>query len=462
MAGAPGAAAMTAAPELAADNATSGSALHGLPTALFREKCPMVWNSSAGCDLAALGQYVAGDEAAVLAEVRRLAERIHNSHVDDAFLERISMNRSVSDGAYYALIVLYAHLICFGAIGNGLVVTAVLRKAAMKTARNMFILNLAVSDLILCLITMPLTLMEILSRYWPLGGDTAFLCKLFGGLEGVSVFVSSLSITAIALDRYQVIVYPTRKSLQLAEVCIILAGVWTLAVLLASPLFVVRRLEHHPLNQSLPGLPDAIDYCIEDWSLERGRAYYSLFSILCQYVVPIITVSIAYAGITRKLRFRMSSMASRTASVRDGREQRTRRTNTLLIAISLIYAVSWIPLNVCNLVYDLLAVRDSSAVESIRVVYAVCHMVGMSSACSNPILYGWLNDNFRKEFVELLQRVCPCTWRRGGGTETTAAERSQGLLLVASQATGRSQGGYDTQETQITRDSRGDIPLHHL
>lgn len=38
------------------------------------------------------------------------------------------------------------------------------------------------------------------------------------------------------------------------------------------------------------------------------------------------------------------------------------------------------------------------------IAYAVCHMMGMSSACSNPLLYGWLNDNFRKEFNDILCR----------------------------------------------------------
>ena len=37
-------------------------------------------------------------------------------------------------------------------------------------------------------------------------------------------------------------------------------------------------------------------------------------------------------------------------------------------------------------------------------------MVGMSSACSNPMLYGWLNGNFRKEFFEMFACMCPC-WR---------------------------------------------------
>lgn len=50
---------------------------------------------------------------------------------------------------------------------------------------------------------MPLTLAEILSKYWPLGENEP-LCKLIGTLQASSIFVSTISITAIALDRYQV------------------------------------------------------------------------------------------------------------------------------------------------------------------------------------------------------------------------------------------------------------------
>lgn len=37
-----------------------------------------------------------------------------------------------------------------------------------------------------------------------------------------------------------------------------------------------------------------------------------------------------------------------------------------------------------------------------KVCYAICHMMGMSSACSNPVLYGWLNENFWKEFKDIM------------------------------------------------------------
>uniref|UniRef100_A0A6P4EGS3 Neuropeptide F receptor-like n=2 Tax=melanogaster group TaxID=32346 RepID=A0A6P4EGS3_DRORH len=82
---------------------------------------------------------------------------------------------------------------------------------------------------------MPLTLMEILSKYWPYG-SCSILCKTIAMLQALCIFVSTISITAIAFDRYQVIVYPTRDSLQFVGAVTILAGIWALALLLASPL----------------------------------------------------------------------------------------------------------------------------------------------------------------------------------------------------------------------------------
>ena len=122
---------------------------------------------------------------------------------DLSFVHKFENNRRVGEVSFAALLTAYGLLIVLGAVGNSLVVLAVVRKPAMRTARNVFIINLAISDLLLCLVTMPLTLMELLTQYWPLG-DTPFVCRLVGTLQATSIFVSTISITAIALDRYHV------------------------------------------------------------------------------------------------------------------------------------------------------------------------------------------------------------------------------------------------------------------
>ena len=36
-------------------------------------------------------------------------------------------------------------------------------------------------------------------------------------------------------------------------------------------------------------------------------------------------------------------------------------------------------------------------------ILGVCHCVAFSSCVSNPVLYGWLNTNLRKEFLKVCQ-----------------------------------------------------------
>ena len=38
----------------------------------------------------------------------------------------------------------------------------------------------------------------------------------------------------------------------------------------------------------------------------------------------------------------------------------------------------------------------------------MCHLLGMSSACLNPILYGFLNKTFRREFKNIFNIFVEC------------------------------------------------------
>nr|XP_029730113.1 neuropeptide F receptor-like [Aedes albopictus] len=377
---------------------------------------------------------------------------LSTSTIRQGLIEEYSNNRKVGEPAYHILIVLYSILIIFGATGNSLVVMAVARKPQMRTARNMFIVNLAVSDLLLCLVTMPLTLVEILTKYWPMG-RLPFLCKSIGTLQATSIFVSTISITAIALDRYQcnlpsssffpqVIVYPTRDSLQRMGAIVILTGIWIFSLVLASPMFITRRLIHYDVNLPSLGI-EYISYCIEDWPMARGRVYYSVFTLCVQYLLPILIVSIAYLRIYLKLKHRLvvtTTTVSTSVNSKDSqpvrereRGRRMQRTNYLLISIALIFGISWLPLNLFNLFADLYL---SGITQEIMVAYAICHMMGMSSACSNPLLYGWLNDNFRKEFNEILCRKESSTLvanGAGGGKTISRKIRTTGAAPEVTQ-----------------------------
>ena len=184
---------------------------------------------------------------------------------------------------------------------------------------------------------------------------------------------------------------------------IVLIGIWLFAILLASPMFLFKRLIHYDINLLDYGI-STVGYCIEEWPVEHGRVYYSAFSLCVQYLLPILIVSAAYSQIYGKLKNRFNIRVVARDNLMDRKQKRNRRmrrTNCLLINIAVIFGVSWLPLNLFNLFSDIY-LSHHPLTQEILVIYAVCHMIGMSSACSNPLLYGWLNENFKKEFKEIL------------------------------------------------------------
>jgi len=78
------------------------------------------------------------------------------------FQKDFGTDEATSDKVFMGLISVYGIAILFGIMGNMVILYAILSNKKMRTPRNFFIVNLAISDLLLCSMTMPLTLWEVL------------------------------------------------------------------------------------------------------------------------------------------------------------------------------------------------------------------------------------------------------------------------------------------------------------
>lgn len=79
-----------------------------------------------------------------------------------------------------------------------------------------------------------------------------------------------------------------------------------------------------------------VDVCLEEWPIQNGRAFYTIFAFIVQYFVPIVVVSIAYLQIYLKLkkRLRFKSAQTQLAERKAKQKARTHRTNLFLISIA--------------------------------------------------------------------------------------------------------------------------------
>uniref|UniRef100_A0A1I8HWT3 G_PROTEIN_RECEP_F1_2 domain-containing protein n=1 Tax=Macrostomum lignano TaxID=282301 RepID=A0A1I8HWT3_9PLAT len=271
------------------------------------------------------------------------------------FQRNVEESREFEVPIFATIISVYCLFILFGLFGNGMVILTVWRNRSMRNARNIFIVNLAVSDFILCLLTQPMNIMRLFPNFisWEFG---RLLCKVVNTLTGLNMFVSTFSITAIALDRFQVIVYPTRTRMSRHAMTLCLAAIWGSAGLMASPLALFADIQHHPINFG------------RDFNARYAKLAYSSGVLVVQYLVPLGIVVAAYTRICVRLRHRMKSMRDQqgeqkqktpqqpVSAYRKNRQAaealRQRRANRLLVTIAIVFCLSWLPLTIVNIVHD--------------------------------------------------------------------------------------------------------------
>uniref|UniRef100_A0A3P9H959 Neuropeptide Y receptor type 2 n=1 Tax=Oryzias latipes TaxID=8090 RepID=A0A3P9H959_ORYLA len=288
-------------------------------------------------------------------------------------------------GVQITLITAYSLIILLGLLGNSLVIYMIIRYRNMRTVTNFFIANLALADLLVNTLCLPFTLVYTLLDEWKFG---AVLCHMVPFAQALSVHVSILTLTVIALERYRCIVFHLGRRLTWHSSLLIMAFTWTVSAVLAAPLAIFREYR----QEEIPSINLRIAVCSEKWphGTSRDGVIYSLFMLLLQYIIPLAVISYAYICIWVKLKNHISP------SSRNDNINRRKKTTKMLALVVVVFATCWLPFHVFQLASDLdLVLRF----EEYKFIYTVFHVVAMCSTFANPLLYGWMNKNYRNGFL---------------------------------------------------------------
>ncbi|XP_036404407.1 neuropeptide Y receptor Y7 [Megalops cyprinoides] len=288
-------------------------------------------------------------------------------------------------GVQITLIAAYSLIILLGLVGNSLVIYMIIRYRNMRTVTNFFIANLALADLMVDSLCLPFTLVYTLLDEWKFG---AVLCHLVPYAQALSVHVSILTLTVIALERHRCIVFHMGQRLSRHASFGIIAVTWAAAAVLAGPLAIFREYRY----VEIPAIDLRMAVCSEKWphSTNRDGVIYSLSMLLLQYVLPLGVISYAYARIWVKLKNHVSP-CNRSDSI-----HRRKKTTKMLALVVVVFAVCWLPFHAFQLASDLDLVLKF---KEYKLLYTLFHIVAMCSTFANPLLYGWMNKNYRNGFL---------------------------------------------------------------
>ncbi|KAJ7365611.1 Melatonin- receptor [Desmophyllum pertusum] len=306
--------------------------------------------------------------------------------------------------------VLFAVINVAAFFGNLSVCYAVYRNQRLRTLSNMFVVALAVSDILMSTCCMPFSVVTLFRGKWVFG-------ETFCRFHGFGVFTFGLAslhtMGIIAVSRYFCVVKPEKYIVLFKKqrALMYIAVVWCAALIGSVPPFLFK----HGGFEFQPGKA----MCL--YTFDTNIAY-TIF-IECVYIgTPLTIITICYAKVfyTVSRSNRVFSQENNPQPLLRANVEEAKVTKTLA-AVMVGFACCWLP--VCIIDYIDAARGEPTLARQAYLTYGF--LVYLSSSI-NPFIYGATNKYFRREYKAILSgMLCLRASRCMGVPEAVSSSESR-------------------------------------
>eukprot|EP00064_Thunnus_orientalis_P004609 superscaffoldBa00000423_g4621 len=347
--------------------------------------------------------------------------------------------------------------------GNILVILAVSLERKLQNATNYFLMSLAVADLLVGLLVMPIALITVLyNSGWPLPD---FLCPIWLFLDVLFSTASIMHLCAISLDRYIAIKKPIQhiQYKSRAKAMVKIALVWLISICIAIPIPIKGLQNYHPHNN--------ITFNSNHTCLLKTDTFreFIMFGSMAAFFIPLTIMMIIYLLTVQVLRKKVyllrskvtqrfsyptiatvfqreqavSSPQAEQLNMLDSRLHRTQekpntgtpnsptgddmpfrrmstmgkksiqtlsneqRASKVLGIVFLLFVVMWCPFFITNITSVLCTSCDVNVIARLMEIFV---WVGYVSSGINPLVYTLFNKTFRQAFT----RYITCNYNNSG------------------------------------------------
>jgi len=320
-----------------------------------------------------------------------------NFFADELFIQNFSehgFDALLGDTKVKTIVIaFYVIVILTGFFGNSILFGTILRNKHLHKTTNIFIASLALSDVIICTIDLPLQLQYQLTGTWAYG---EWSCRLLSSLFGVPIFLSAFSTAMVAVDRYLLIVHPHRKRMTKKTAKLIVIALIILSIGLSSPVSV--NTQYHVVI--IPPLKVNKSYCIEVWS-KISAIIYGILLFCVQFILPTVTMLVLYSNVSNAL-LKKDLQRNNSSRGRTRRRRRNQRTNRMIVIVVFCFVIQWLPWNIYSLIIHFN--HKIIDLKYLKLTDVLLKLLALTSACINPVLNGLMNKNFRKAFLRMISR----------------------------------------------------------
>jgi hypothetical protein len=287
-----------------------------------------------------------------------------------------------------------AVFLMFGTTGNVIIIIIITCNKEMRTVRNMYILNVAISDIIY--VTVLFSWILVKSVTW-LNRD--MLCLYMTFFFRMSVNLTAYSIAVLSFQRYRVTVYPLQvwRSSQPtwratgATVC----GLWIVAALFAIP--SARTKEFCVLSYFL--------------LLTRYLQRVAIFRLLVSCVLPLCVIAFSYIMMFRHL-LKSSFSLSET---QNSRQNTRKNTAKVVMGLTVVFVFTYMPFHIhetylfSSINYTKSSVeifKQREGFNNLMTFLGILDVFLSINSCLNPVALFITGRAFRRHLKRYLTCCC--------------------------------------------------------
>ncbi|XP_052506271.1 5-hydroxytryptamine receptor 2A [Budorcas taxicolor] len=305
--------------------------------------------------------------------------------------------------------------------GNILVIMAVSLEKKLQNATNYFLMSLAIADMLLGFLVMPVSMLTILYGYrWPLPSK---LCAVWIYLDVLFSTASIMHLCAISLDRYVAIQNPIHHSRfnSRTKAFLKIIAVWTISVGISMPIPVF-------------GLQDDSKVFKEGSCLLADENFVLIGSFVAFFIpltIMVITYFLTIKSLQKEATLCVSDPGTRTKlasfsflpqsslsseklfqrSIHREPCSHGRRTMQsisneqkackVLGIVFFLFVVMWCPFFITNIMAVIC--KESCNRDVIEALLNVFVWIGYLSSAVNPLVYTLFNKTYRSAFSRYIQ-----------------------------------------------------------
>nr|XP_004662132.1 C-C chemokine receptor type 4 [Jaculus jaculus] len=278
---------------------------------------------------------------------------------------------------------LYSLVFLLGLFGNSVVVLVLFKYKRLRSMTDVYLLNLAISDLLFVL-SLPFWGYYAADQ-WVFGLG---LCKVISWMYLAGFYSGIFFIMLMSIDRYLAIVHAVfaLKARTLTYGVITSLATWTVAVLASLPglLFSTSYAEH---NRT---------YCKTKYSVNSTtwKVLSALEINVLGLVIPLGIMLFCYSMIIRTL-WRCKN-------------EKKNKAVKMIFAVVALFLGFWTPYNVVlflETLVELEVLQDCALEKSLDYAIQATETLAFVHCCLNPVIYFFLGEKFRKYITQLF-RTC--------------------------------------------------------